>query len=317
VRELVVLSGKGGTGKTSLTASFAALAEGAVVVDCDVSAPNLALVLDPVVEVQERFVAGDVAEIDPAACQACGECARVCRFDAVTSLEEAGVPAVDPLRCEGCGVCAVVCPERAIHMVPAERGAWFVSRTRFGPLVHARLAIGGENSGKLVAQIRRTAKDVAFREGCRLLISDGPPGVGCPVIASVSGVGLALIVAEPSVAAVHDVERLAELLRHFRVAALLCVNRYDLDPELTRQLETRAAALDIEPVGRIPIDAMVVRAQLARKCVVECTANGAGAAIRRIWDAVESAMRTDARTGSVGSPAGSSERSGGPESKLE
>ena len=212
MKEIVVISGKGGTGKTSLSASFAALAERAGVADCDVDAPNLAIVLQPQIERSTPFTGGKIAVPDRDACTACGCCAESCRFEAI-ALE---VPAddrdresavVDRLACEGCGVCAVVCPEGAIRLEPVVNGEWFISRTRHGPFVHAQLGIGQENSGKLVALVRKEARALAKRESLDLLISDGPPGIGCPVIASIGGADLVLIVTEPTVSALHDFER--------------------------------------------------------------------------------------------------------------
>ncbi len=295
MKEIVVISGKGGTGKTSLTASFAALAEGAVMVDCDVDAPNLAIVLDPRVEQTSPFVGGKVAIPDPETCISCGGCVEVCRYGAVSldgPINEPGdgTSVVDAKACEGCGVCVEVCPVDAMRLEPVQGGEWFISRTRHGTLVHARLGIGQDNSGKLVSLVRKEARELAGRESNGLMISDGPPGIGCPVIASVSGADLVLIVVEPTVSAIHDFERVVELTRHFGIPALVCVNKFDLNPALAESLESLAERLGVEAVGRIPYDKVVVDAQLDLKSVVEYSTDGVCASIRDIWKKVEARL---------------------------
>jgi len=291
MKEIVVVSGKGGTGKTSLSASFAALAERAGVADCDVDAPNLAIVLAPRIEKSTPFTGGKIAVPDRDACTACGCCVESCRFEAI-ALEapaddrdrESAV--VDRLSCEGCGVCAAVCPEGAIHLEPVVNGEWFVSRTRYGPFVHARLGLGQDNSGKLVALVRKEARALAERESLDLLISDGPPGIGCPVIASIGGADLVLIVAEPTVSALHDFERVAELARHFEVPALVCINKADLNPSLADRLEHAAEALGVATVGRIPYDDDFVHAQIRQATVIEYAPRGIGAVVRSVWERI-------------------------------
>jgi MinD superfamily P-loop ATPase len=217
-RQLVVLSGKGGTGKTSLVAALAALTTNKVLADCDVDAADLHLILDPQRRDRESFVSGKEARIIPERCSACGECMGGCRFGAIhlaTSSSGRSVYAVDPAACEGCGLCAKVCTSGAVEMAPAERGEWFVSDTRQGPLVHARLNIGGMNSGKLVTLVRNQALALAEEMGADLLLVDGPPGIGCPVIASVTGADLVLAVTEPTVSGAHDLERAADLVQGF------------------------------------------------------------------------------------------------------
>ncbi len=295
MREIVVLSGKGGTGKTSVALSFAALADAVIIADCDVDAPDLAIVLDPQVEQTSPFLGGDLATVDPLRCDGCGACEAHCRFHAI-KVGPDEVARVDEIACEGCGVCEVVCPAKAIRLRPVVTGHHYRSGTRHGTLIHADLGAGRDNSGKLVARVRDEARQAASREGAELVLSDGPPGIGCAAIAALSGAELALVVTEPSVSSLHDFERLAELIRHFGVEAVLCVNKHDVNRDLTTQLETRATELGIEPVGRIPYDRAVTDAQQARRCVVEFSDNGAAHAIREVWTRVRSRLDGNLKT---------------------
>lgn len=298
MRELTVLSGKGGTGKTSLVASFAALCEHAVLADCDVDAPDLELVLGIRTERTSPFVGGKTALVDVECCIACGRCVEVCRFGAV-SLEDSGEPnrvgtdqtcTINPLACEGCGVCGAFCPNEAIDLVPAVGGEWFISRTRHGPMVHARLGIAEDNSGKLVSLVRKEAKALARRESLELVICDGPPGIGCPTIAALGGADLILLVVEPTVSGIHDFERVAKLAEHFKVAAVACVNKFDINEEMTRRIEELAGKMGVEVVGRIPYDEAVVAAQLRQTSVVEYGAGASEAAIRNVWKQVKTRL---------------------------
>jgi MinD superfamily P-loop ATPase len=263
VREIVVLSGKGGTGKTVVAASFAALADNKVVCDCDVDAANLHLVLQPTVRETHEFWGQKVAVIDPEACTCCGLCVDACRFDAIREFQ------VDSLSCEGCGFCLHVCPEQAVAMVDTLAGHWYVSDTRHGPLVHARLEAGQENSGKLVAAVRQKARAMAKEEGAAYILSDGPPGIGCPVISSLSGASLALIVTEPSLSAIHDLERVLAVCRHFRVPALVCINKHDLDEGNSRHIEDYCRKAGIDVAAKIPFDTVVSDAVAQGVPVVE------------------------------------------------
>lgn len=279
--ELVVLSGKGGTGKTSVLASLAALAGDAVIADCDVDAPDLHLVLTPEVRQRHDFVAGWQAVLDPEPCSGCGLCVEHCRFEAL-ALDADGRVRMAPLACEGCGACARVCGEQAIRMVERRAGEWLESRTRHGPLVHARLAVGGSSSGKLVAVVKQQARQLAAMARRELVLVDGPPGIGCPVIAALSGASCALLVAEPTPAGEHDVLRVLELARHFKVPAAVCVNRWDVYPAAAAIIERRAQEAGAELAGRIASDPAVTAAQVAATTVVEW--GGAAADdIRRLW----------------------------------
>jgi len=294
MKELVVTSGKGGTGKTSLVAALASLAGRCVLADCDVDAADLHLVFEPKVIRREDFTGGSKARIKPGHCTACGKCEELCRFDAIwfdgpgngRRAESAGRSRtfrVDATACEGCGVCADHCAAGAIEFAPAVCGQWFVSETRCGPMVHAKLGIAAENSGKLVTQVRRAAQQVALDRGLELILCDGSPGIGCPVIASLTGASLALFVVEPTVSGLHDFERIARLTIQLGVPGCLVVNKADLNDQVTGQLEQEAQRLRIEPLGRVPYDPEVTRVQIARRTVVEASAGPAAEAIRAVW----------------------------------
>jgi MinD superfamily P-loop ATPase len=299
MNELVVISGKGGTGKTSVVASFAMLAQKAVVADCDVDAADLHLVLKPRILRREDFTAGRQARIKPGHCTACGKCEELCRFDAI-SFDGAGngkvakTFRVDAIACEGCGVCFDFCAEKAIDFEPVVSGQWFVSETRCGPMVHAQLGVAAENSGKLVTQLRRTAQEVAAKQKRELILCDGSPGIGCPVIASLTGASLALFVVEPTASGKHDFARVAQLTMQLGVPGIMAVNKADLNDEVTRSLEETAQQWGIAVVGRIPYDRAVTQAQIARKTVVEASDGPAAQAIRRLWEETEKRLHRSA-----------------------
>jgi len=297
VKELVVLSGKGGTGKTSLVAAFAALAERKVLADCDVDAADLHLILRPKILRVEAFEGRRRARIVADRCTACGVCAEYCRSGAIAchpSGNEAVAKTyrVDPLACEGCGVCGLVCPSRAVEFGSGRDGEWYLSETRHGPMVHARLDPGGENSGKLVTLVRKRARELAEERHLDLLVVDGSPGIGCPVIASVAGTDLILGVAEPTLSSQHDLGRLAGLAAHFRIRMVVCLNRADLNPEIASTVERWCRARGIRVVGRIPYDPVFDRAQMQRKSVVEVGDGPAARALRDVWQATLAALET-------------------------
>jgi len=275
MQELVVISGKGGTGKTSVTASFAVLADRPVIADCDVDAADLHLVLSPRVRERHEFRSGHEAVIRQEDCIGCGTCLDYCRFDAARMNEmDTGGAAffIDPVACEGCGVCVRFCPVQAVDFPERLCGEWMVSDTRCGPMVHARLGVAAENSGKLVSTVRREASRIAEEEHRSLVIVDGPPGIGCPVIASLTGATLVLVVTEPTVSGEHDLERVLSLARHFNIPTAICVNKWDINPGMTERIEDKAHRAGARVVGRIRYDRAVTQAQMQEKAVVEIEA---------------------------------------------
>jgi MinD superfamily P-loop ATPase len=288
-KELVVVSGKGGTGKTSVVASFAALAPSAAIADCDVDAADLHLVLQPEVLSREDFSGGWRARVLAERCTACGRCAEVCRFDAIGPGAD-GTYRVDAIACEGCGLCEYVCEAGAVDFSPCVNGEWYVSRTRCGPMVHARLGIAEENSGKLVTLVRTQAKKLAEDRGLSLVLIDASPGIGCPVIASVTGAALALVVTEPTLSGLHDLERVADLTASFGIRTLVCVNKYDLNEEMSEKIERRARERGLKLAPRVRYDPAVTVAQVQQRSVVEHGADGAAADIRAVWSMVWAAL---------------------------
>jgi MinD superfamily P-loop ATPase len=283
MREIVVLSGKGGAGKTSVTAAFAALAENKVVCDLDVDAPDLHILLDPQNTAAEEFLSGNIAQVEESDCDGCGICRDVCRFEAV-SLTARGKAAIDPRRCEGCKACVALCPRRTIAFPPRVCGYFARSDTRFGPLVHARLDPGGENSGRLVALLKRNAKTLAEKEGHELILCDGAPGIACPVISSLSGATLAVLVTEPTPSGTHDLLRVAELCDHFRLPMGVIINKADINPEEAARIEAACAAKGRTVLGRLPYSPDVTLAMKARKTLPEYGGPLADD-IARLWEA--------------------------------
>lgn len=277
MKEVVVLSGKGGTGKTSIVGSLAALAGDKVLADCDVDAADLHLLLNPSERVRNAFWSGQLACIDEDKCTECGLCQELCRFNAIKNFR------VDAVSCEGCGFCSHVCPVQAINMNERMAGYWFISDTKYGPLVHARLGIAQENSGKLVALVRQQAKQIAEERGLGYIISDGPPGIGCPVISSLSGAGLALLVTEPSLSGIHDLERVLGVCRHFGVPAMVCINKYDLNEENSQRIEDQCLGQGVEVAGRIPFDNVVTESIVQGVPIVEYSNGDVARGIERMW----------------------------------
>ncbi len=290
MKELVIISGKGGTGKTSLVASFAALAENKVLADCDVDAADLHLVLSPSVRKQEVFRAMPKFVVNQETCIRCGKCLPLCRFDAIRSTQTEGGEMerieIDPISCEGCGVCAYFCPAEAIERTTNESGHWFISDTRHGPMVHARLGIAEENSGKLVTIVRTQAKRVAEEKELDLVLVDGPPGIGCPVIASITGTDLVMIVTEPTMSARHDLERAAGLARHFGIQTAVCINKCDLNPANANSTQDWCRRTGITVVGQIPYDPRFTRAQMREQSIVEYSPGPTAKAVEEMWSRV-------------------------------
>jgi MinD superfamily P-loop ATPase len=281
MKELVVLSGKGGTGKTSLVGSFAALVGSKVLADCDVDAADLHLLLRPNLREEHEFWSGQAAEIDGEKCTGCGLCQELCRFGAIEDFR------VDPVSCEGCGFCFRVCPAEAITMKENLAGKWSVSDTAYGPLVHARLGIAQENSGKLVATVRQQARELAEKTGLEYAITDGPPGIGCPVISSLSGASLALLVTEPTLSGMHDLERVLGVCGHFGVRSLVCINKADINEENTRQIEDYCRSREVEIAARLPFDSAFTEAMVKGLPVVEYASGGLTDRIGALWKLIK------------------------------
>ncbi len=289
MKEIVIVSGKGGTGKTSIVASFAALAKNAVLADCDVDAADLHLVLAPRIQRTVVFRAGKQATIRQEDCVQCGACLARCRFDAVAmDGDTAGeaVFSIDPISCEGCGVCVEFCPVDAIDFDEVACGKWFVSETRCGPIVHARLGVASENSGKLVTAVRNEARDIAKSRGADYVLVDGPPGIGCPVIASLTGADLVVAVTEPTLSGKHDLERVVSLATSFKIPVAICINKSDLNTEWTAAISSYAQEHGLPVVANIRYDATVTEAQVAGKAVIEYTQSAVASEIKAAWDDV-------------------------------
>lgn len=279
IREIVIVSGKGGTGKTSLAAAFAALAKNGILCDADVDAADLHLLMQPEVKERTDFMGGSKAVINPDLCTGCGTCRTLCRFDAISDRYE-----VDPIRCEGCGVCVDFCPEQAIDFPVQRCGEWYISATRFGPMVHARLGIAEENSGRLVSLVRKETRQLAEERGLELILTDGPPGIGCPVIAAIGGATALVIVVEPTVSGIHDMERVVDLAAHFRVPGMVIVNKYDLNVEMTEAIEKLAVQRNLVVLGRVPFDPVFTRSMVQGQTLFEYGAETpTRQVVRDIW----------------------------------
>ena len=285
MKQITVISGKGGTGKTTLVGSFAALAENKVIADCDVDAPDLHLLLHPEIIKKEEFKGLKVAVMDKTLCTECGTCEETCRFNAIALTEESGY-AVNPARCEGCGACVFACPQEALTLKERVSGYSFISKTKYGTMAHAQLNIAEEASGKLVTVVRNNAQQVAEKENCELILIDGAPGIGCPVIASLAGVDLALIVTEPTMSGLHDLERILDVTRHFGIDSIVCINKYDINEENSRRITEFCRQRGVEMVGNIPYDPVVTEAMVAGMPVVEFSEGKVSDAIKDVWKGI-------------------------------
>lgn len=286
--EIVIISGKGGTGKTSIAACFGQLASDAVISDCDVDAADLHLVLTPDIREQGDFVGGISVNIDEEKCIGCGRCYDVCRFSAIRPTAD-GKYVVDDAACEGCGGCAIVCPVSAVSSQDAVNGKWFISDTRFGPMSHAMLGHAEENSGRLVTLVRDLAAELAASQeaaSTRGIVIDGSPGTGCPVIASVTGANYAVIVTEPTVSGLHDLRRVLDLTRHFRVRAGVIVNKADLNADMTERIRCVSDEADADFLGAVPYDNAFTEAQIERKTLLEYSDGATTEQVRSLWKQV-------------------------------
>jgi MinD superfamily P-loop ATPase len=286
MKQIVVISGKGGTGKTVITGAFAALAKNKVMADCDVDAADLHILLEPKIIERHEFTGGKTAIIDKEKCTQCNKCIEACRFNAISKDF-----IVDSISCEGCGVCFYVCPKMAIKMEDHLSGEWFISDTRYGPFVHAKLGIAEENSGKLVSLVRQNAKLVAEKENRDLIIIDGPPGIGCPVISSITGTDIVLVVTEPTLSGIHDMQRVIELAQHFKLKVFVVINKYDLNTGMTFEIENYCQKNKIPLAGKIVYDSIVTEAIANKKIVVEYTNAEVAQQIENIWRTIYNALR--------------------------
>jgi MinD superfamily P-loop ATPase len=288
MRQIAILSGKGGTGKTTLTAAFSVLTGKIVVADCDVDAPDLHMLLHPEIIKRNEFKGSKLAQIDQMKCIKCGLCREKCRFNAITENIE-----VDQYSCEGCGVCTIVCPVNAVRLIERVSGQVYTSKINYGFMVHATLNPGEANSGKLVALVRLNAKVIAEKEGIDLILIDGPPGIGCPVIASVTGIDAALIVTEPTLSGIHDLERVVQLLEHFKIKPLLCINMYDVNKNNADKILAFCKGRGIEVVGTIPFNPKVTEAMVNGKTIVEYSPRSdVTNEIRSIWEKITTVLES-------------------------
>lgn len=284
MKQILIISGKGGTGKTVLAAAIAALAKNKVMADCDVDAADLHLLLQP--SIKEKFIFTGMSKVvvDQARCTGCEECIGVCKYEAIVKDDDHNSKVkIDPIACEGCRVCTHVCPVDAISIYDSAAGEWYVSETKYGPMVHAKLGIAEENSGKLVSVVRQHTTKIAREEKSDYVIIDGPPGIGCPVIASLSGVDLALVVTEPTISGIHDMERVIGLARHFNVKAGCVVNKFDINPTNTKNIFDWCKANEVPIFGKIPYDSSVTESIVNGVPIVEFTDNTVTESIKEIW----------------------------------
>ena len=310
MKQITVISGKGGTGKTVITASFAALAKDKVMADCDVDASDLHLLLHPRIKETHEFKGGMKAILDEERCTGCGKCIEVCRFDAIREKEGQGsrgqgsrvkgsegqgakgqgTVIIDPVACEGCQVCALICPFDAICMEENVSGEWYISETKYGPMVHAKLGIAEENSGKLVSEVRKNAKKIAQKNDLKLVMFDGPPGIGCPVIASITGVDLVVIVTEPTFSAISDLERVLGLAQHFKIQSTVLINKYDINLENTQKIEEFCRLENIEVAGKLPFDNAFTQAMVEGKTIIEHSDSPLVEEIKNIWERIHASV---------------------------
>jgi len=285
MKEIVIISGKGGTGKTVIVASIAALAKKKVMGDCDVDASNLYLLLHPEIKEKNDFYAGLIPGIDLEKCTNCGKCQEACRFDAIKTIKNRTL--VDLTSCEGCGLCALVCPVQAIQMKENHCGEWYISETKYGPLVYARLGIAEENSGKLVTIVRQNAQKIAKKNHLKLIIIDGPPGIGCPLIATLTGANLAVVVTEPSLSGIHDLERVNQVAQHFGIKTVVIINKFDINLENSAKITKWCKDTQVEIIGKIHFDNIITEALVKELPVVEYSDNKAVTEIKNIWQKLE------------------------------
>jgi len=286
MKELTVISGKGGTGKTSITAAFASLAENAVIADCDVDAADLHLILKPKVKKIMKFHGLKIASIDKKFCIDCKKCHDYCHFNAIDEK-------INLIKgsCEGCGVCSYICPVHVITMVDRDSGIAYLSETRFGPMAHAVLKTAEEASGKLVTVVRNNAKHLAETKQKDLILIDGPPGIGCPVIASITGVDLVLIVTEPTLSAIHDLERILGVAKHFKIPAIVCINKYTINLDNSKKIEQYCMDNNIPVVGKLPYDNLMTKAMIHEQSIIEFSDANLSHQIHKMWNNIQGMLK--------------------------
>lgn len=286
MKEIVVISGKGGTGKTSVTASFAILGgKDIIVADCDVDAADMHLLMHPDFDYKEEFYSGELAVIQQEDCIQCGKCKEVCRFDAINIIDQKYI--VNPLSCEGCGYCSRVCPADTILNINLNVGNWYISNIKTGSkMVHAKLAIGADNSGKLVAQVKNKAKELAKELNKKYIIVDGSPGVGCPVVSSLSGASYVVLVTEPTVSGLHDLKRVYELVKKFNLKAGCIINKYDLNKNVFKEIEKFLSIENIDNLAKLPYDKIFTEAMTEGVTVVEYIDNRIKTVLKNTWEKI-------------------------------
>ena len=299
--EILIISGKGGTGKTSITGALSHLADDHVICDLDVDAPDLHLLLQPEIERSTEFWSGHTARIDQDRCIQCGECEQLCRFDAIHATN--GRLQVNPLKCEGCKVCVALCPEKAIGFEPNHCGDWFVSSTRFGPMLHAQLFPAQENSGRLVALLRKEARDLAAAGNIDLILADGPPGIGCPVISALSGTHTAVIVTEPTPSGIHDLERIEGLCRHFSIPVAVIINKWNLAPSMSDTIDDHCRQTNIPVIARLPHDPAFTKAMVLGQTVTEFQSEALTSILKDAWEQILDLAQKRAQPATVGQAA--------------
>jgi MinD superfamily P-loop ATPase len=290
MKEIVVISGKGGTGKTTLTASFTCL-EGShlLLADCDVDAADMHLLMEPQIRKREDFYSGQLAHISQERCTQCGKCAEICRFGAINLID--GVYSVDPLDCEGCGYCARICPSEAISNENLKAGEWFLSSIKTGGMmVHARLGIGAENSGKLVAKVKKEARERARLNGNGMIIIDGPPGIGCPVISSITGSDFAVLITESTLSGLHDLKRAYELVKKFKIRTGCIINKSDLNLEVTAKIKAFLEAEGILQIASLPYDEIFTESMTYGQAVTEYANNDLTSLIEDGWNKIKNSI---------------------------
>jgi MinD superfamily P-loop ATPase len=287
MKQITIISGKGGTGKTTIASNFIKMAHDHIAVDADVDAANLHILLNPSIEKKEDFIGGAVAFVNES-CINCGKCEELCRFDAISNSTTD--IKIDTLKCEGCGVCEHICPASAIELKKDKQGEFFTSNTNYCKLVHARLNPGAENSGLLVTKVRNTAEDIAYGQNKKLIIIDGAPGIGCPVIASLNGVDFTLIVTEPTLSGISDFKKIYEVISFFNIQSFVCINKFDINPENTAEIEKFCVLNNIKIIGKISYDENVSKALAQKKFIIDYPNSPAAIDINKLWEKFEKTL---------------------------